>query len=252
VCIRKCAERDKVIAIFSSGYLGGKEAIPRQSTKQANAVLGIPDGSTYLYAGRAFPDEDAPMFILFGGALDSEEREEIRVEKQMKGGARPFDSGGLAEGHLKLKWDLYTPIRDGGDDDKKRGYFDAHNLTSLSEWRAYFALFVESCFGSCADYWDGVPKKEIDGASFSSQDDFRNWVFELHSEPSAPINLLLAGVVWTDYETRRKLDRSVTWQKTPMMAPFVKKKCRPDRKPRLQADMQAKRIALTYKGGMQQ
>jgi hypothetical protein len=243
------------------------KSVSRESTKQAGRETGIPEGAIYFYAGRVFPEktkeEDKKQIhwaiLLYGGGLDADKASghgfEDHLRKNnpepMDSGARPFDSGALFTKdpmkQLKLDWRGHTSNKEGRSSAK--AYFDDHNITTIEEWRDYFALFIEEFFASPSDYWDGTPKKEIDGAFFTKCDDWRNWAFEIHSKWEVPVNLV-GDMFVNDSLSRFLSDRAAGFGvaapgATVSLAPIVRERCRYRLRPSVEAERRAKEIALS-------
>jgi len=250
-CVRKHVEITRVIDFLKRGYVD--DPVSRESTRRANNELGIPEGSTFFYAGRSFPEEGIRVAMLHGGAFDGDKAEENCFESKVKAnnpglmdcGARPFDSGGLVAKEpvkqLKLEWRKHAPVKDGKPDVK--AYFDAHNVTEMEEWRIYFGLFLEDFFASPRDYWGGIPKKEIDSTTFRPEDSWRNWTFELHSKWEVPPGL--AGDIVVDARLEYHFQNQAGFGGQPAMAPSVKKIGRFHQNPGKEADRTAKETALS-------
>jgi hypothetical protein len=156
------------------------------------------------------------------------------MESRLKGSARPFDSGGLARGKTKIKWQSFAK--------NEKDYFQQHNLADLTLWRRYFALFLEKFFASPKDYWESIPKVPIDQTTFKAGDPWRDWTFEINFE--APVTLDDAGDILIDDETFQRLRFEAGWSDRSFSAATALERCRISMKPHEEAEETAKRIAL--------
>jgi len=202
----------------------------------------------FFYAGRAFPELNIQVVLLYGGIFDSDNKDESNIENiiqennsdLMDCGVRPFDSGGLVT--KKLKLNLSSCIKKVEGVSQVKSYFDEHNLSELLEWRRYFALFLTSFFKSPQDYWDGFPNKKIDGTSFKKNDCWRNWTFEIHS--NWHVSPKFAGVIMIDERLERHARNQAGFGGKPIMAPIVRRIAQFHYSPREKAEHDMRIICL--------
>ena len=79
-CIRDRNKVDSLLSILKGGQLGGTDFSSRTSTIDTNKCAGIPNGSTFLFAGKAIEDSDSQVYLL------------LKIENEnitFLGGARP-------------------------------------------------------------------------------------------------------------------------------------------------------------------
>jgi hypothetical protein len=227
--------------IFQDDHVGGAKVPSTERTKATNACAGIPNGSLFLYAGRAFPEMDAPIIFLFGGSYDSGK---APIEKGTKGGARPFDTGGLFRSNLKSFINTQCRTNNRRDDNcegpncPRKRYFNEHNLDELENWRDYFRYFIQEYFKTPQRYWDGYPDR-IDQTQYDESDDWRNWTFEIHIENGLPIDR--AGSVIADGEIVNYLLNKLAWNRN--VARHIKGIKR-YHKPRLEAERIARAMSI--------
>jgi hypothetical protein len=102
-------------------------------TRSAENILDL-NCSAYFYAGRAHPD--------FGIVALAFERS---CEEDHTGTATPFDTGGLAGGHI----DSNLPDR---HPETLRAFIQA-SMEQLKDWRQAFTQFLAAYFSPISDYW---------------------------------------------------------------------------------------------------
>ena len=246
-CIRSREDRDMVIRFLTTGDITDFQS--KESTRKACNTLGIPEDSTFFYAGRAFPESGVQVAMLYGGAFDADKSISDRFEAllmvsntgRMSCGARPFDSGGLEKGRLKLGFDKSATAKNGTVDISM--YFNDHNVTDLAEFRPYFALFVKEFFAKPADYWCGVPQKAIDGTMFGLGDDLRNWTFEVHSKWK--VSPSYAGDIIIGTQVEHHVQHQAGFGGNPSLAPILKKSSRFNNNPSGEAYLTAKNAELS-------
>lgn len=235
-CIRGKTAAEAVRKFFESGEF--QEVVSSKSTVRACNELGIPDGSMYFYAGRAFPENGVLVSLLFGGAFEKDGQSiETIIENENRDpacrGARPFDSGGLVTSDPEKK--LCFIVEQFAADAK--AYFVAHNETNILAWREYFALFLQQYFTKPSDYWK-CPSVMIDGILFSSSLDWRNWTFEIHS--AVHVSSEYVGKVFAGNDYNRFAQNRIGFGGSPGVAPILKSVLEWVEDPRSSADDAAK------------
>ena len=129
-------------------------------TLAAENMLGF-GRCLYLYAGRASPEFGDVSFAFEPGC-----------ESGHKGAATPFDSGGLAAGHIKSKLpNSAAPVL------KK---FVEDSSTDLNHWRNAFSQFLAAYFTDVTAYWTARPcRHDPEGIFENPENGWRAWTFEI-------------------------------------------------------------------------
>ena len=127
---------------LTTDAIRGEWPAPKASyqTREAESGLGIAGRPYYFYVLRAEGDFGLIVFVL-------NESEDARWPSKAKG-ATPFDSGGLWWGKVVTNPAL--------DDAAQRTFFQHHDVP-LADWKTAFAKYIDTHYGTVADYLKGSP-----------------------------------------------------------------------------------------------
>ncbi|HXD29697.1 MAG TPA: hypothetical protein VN643_01180 [Pyrinomonadaceae bacterium] len=116
--------------------------------------------SAYFYAGRACP-EFGPVALAFPP----------ECEKDRKGSATPYDTGGLFCGCIRWSLPDYDPAT--------LAKFTEESIFDLKNWRVDFKKYLAAFFHPLQAYWSGRPWQDDPDGLFQAPNSWRAWVFEV-------------------------------------------------------------------------
>jgi hypothetical protein len=128
----------------------------------------------YFYAGRACRNYGDIAFAFAPGS-----------ESNHSGSATPFDTGGLAFGHIRASLPDHSPTT--------LSQFTRESLLELSAWRDAFARFLAAYFPHPSAYWTRRPyMPDPDGIFENPDNSWRAWTFEIRFRESQCIQARMA------------------------------------------------------------
>jgi hypothetical protein len=175
---------DYAETLFSSPFEIAPSRDPGSAPNTLAAENGLGIGRClYFFAGRAEPFGNISLVFSH------------ESERNHRGSASPFDSGGLFHGHIKHRMSGKGPLI-------QCKVFNLYNYP-LADWRQAFAHFLSRHFSRPADYFlrDVGPKKT--GNAFGAYDGSRGngvraWTFEMRFKEA---HCILDAIAWSAHDS---------------------------------------------------